>query len=36
MGVVVSTEEFALDVLGRARERWMARSEEPVKTYVPG
>ena len=22
--------------VGRARERWMARSEEPVRRYVPG
>lgn len=21
---------------GRARERWIARSEEPVRRYVPG
>lgn len=40
IGVVVSAAvaENALleDEAGRARERWMARSEEPVRRYVPG
>jgi hypothetical protein len=25
-----------VEEVGRARERWMARSEEPVRRYVPG
>jgi hypothetical protein len=37
MGVVVSTAVFEFSALfGTARERWIARSEEPVRIYVPG
>jgi hypothetical protein len=35
IGDVVSTAD-ALLLFGIARERWMARSVEPVRIYVPG
>ena len=38
IGVVVSTTAAENELLevGMARDRWMARSEAPVRRYVPG
>ena len=33
---MVSTGAFVVALLGIARDRWIERSEEPARMYVPG